>query len=138
MATIERRFTIGRDPACDIVIVNETVSARHAELSYLANGGLLLIDCKSRNGTYRLSKDGTEVPIQQELVSASDRIRLGAVRIGVQDLLDSPRARYPSPRLGAPKAPKSPARATPPGEIERCDCGAPKTIGQPCDNCGRP
>lgn len=46
-------FTIGRDPSCDIVIFDATdvVSRVHASLKVKRNGKYVLID-QSRNGTY--------------------------------------------------------------------------------------
>lgn len=43
-------FIIGRDPECDFVISNETVSARHASVSKI-NGNFMLSDLNSTNGT---------------------------------------------------------------------------------------
>jgi hypothetical protein len=45
-----RRFSIGRDAACDLAIADLTVSRRHAQLERSADGWLLT-DLESTNGT---------------------------------------------------------------------------------------
>lgn len=138
MPANKRKFTIGRDAGCDICIADSTVSARHAEISYLADGKLLLIDCNSRNGTFRLMQDGSEAIVRQQLVSLQDRIRFGDVRLGVREMLESVRPQLPSPHRPAPRAPVAPARSQPDGALERCEeCGAPKPVGQSCPACGQ-
>lgn len=44
------RFTIGRDPSCDLAIADMTVSRQHAQLERTA-AGWLLSDLESTNGT---------------------------------------------------------------------------------------
>ncbi len=46
-----RTYIIGRDPACDVVLENIYVSRRHASLECV-EGGALLVDLGSRNGTW--------------------------------------------------------------------------------------
>jgi len=131
------KFTIGRDRGCDIAIADETVSTWHAELSFLGDGKLLLTDCKSRNGTYRVLTDGSEVPLRQELVSPLDRIRFGNVSIGMRELLESLRMKYP--QLGQPVGNAAAPRPPPAAghrELERCECGRVKVVGSPCPGCG--
>jgi predicted component of type VI protein secretion system len=132
------KFTIGRDRGCDIAIADETVSTRHAELSFIADGKLLLTDCRSRNGTYRVLGDGSEVPVRQELVSPLDRVRFGNVRLAMRDLLESLRMKYPQfdHPGGAPPVPPARRPATGQAELERCECGRIKAVGQPCPGCG--
>lgn len=43
-------LTVGRDPVCDLVLTDPTVSRRHAEIRHV-DGGWLVIDLDSRNGT---------------------------------------------------------------------------------------
>jgi hypothetical protein len=54
--TINQQFstpeiTIGRDPACEVVVSDEMVSARHARLSYHSNQWWVE-DLQSTNGTF--------------------------------------------------------------------------------------
>lgn len=132
------KFTIGRDRACDIAIADDTVSGHHAEISFIGGGKLLLTDCKSSNGTYRLLADGSKVPIRQELVSPLDTVRFGSVTIGMRELLESLRMKYP--QFGEPQGVPTPSPPAPPEaqpkEFERCDCGRIKATGRPCPGCG--
>ena len=49
-AGAQPRFTIGREPDCDMTLADETVSRWHASLEWAA-GGWLLADLGSTNGT---------------------------------------------------------------------------------------
>jgi hypothetical protein len=68
------RFTIGRDPSCDLVIPNLTVSRRHAGLDR-DPAGWLLTDFGSTNGT-RLNGWRVREPVQ---VHCGDRVSFGDV-----------------------------------------------------------
>jgi hypothetical protein len=68
------RFTIGRDPDCDLVIPDLSVSRRHAGLDRGVRGWLLT-DLGSTNGT-RLNGWRVREPVP---VSPGDRVSFGAV-----------------------------------------------------------
>jgi len=68
------RFTIGRDPGCDLVIPDITVSRQHAGLDR-ARHGWLLTDFGSTNGT-RLNGWRVREPVP---VSPGDQVSFGAV-----------------------------------------------------------
>jgi hypothetical protein len=68
------RFTIGRDPGCDLVIPDMSVSRRHAALQRCVRGWLLT-DVGSTNGT-RLNGWRVREPVQ---VSPGDQVSFGAV-----------------------------------------------------------
>jgi hypothetical protein len=68
------RFTIGRDPDCDLVIPDITVSRQHAGLDR-GHQGWLLIDFGSTNGT-RLNGWRVREPVP---VSPGDQVSFGAV-----------------------------------------------------------
>jgi hypothetical protein len=68
------RFTIGRDPNCDLVIPNLTVSRRHAGLNRDLTGWLLT-DFGSTNGT-RLNGWRVREPVP---VRSGDRVSFGDV-----------------------------------------------------------
>lgn len=67
-------YTIGRDPSCDIVIVDNTdvVSRVHASLKIKGHGKYILVD-QSRNGTYvngiKMSPN-EEIPVTRKDVIA--------------------------------------------------------------------
>jgi RND superfamily putative drug exporter len=66
-------FEIGRDDSCDLVIPDPTVSARHASLSVLPTGRIVLEDLGSRNGTF---VNGRQIYAETEL-AGGERVRLG-------------------------------------------------------------
>jgi FHA domain/Domain of unknown function (DUF1707) len=68
------RFTIGRDPGCDLVIADLTVSRQHAGLDRDLRGWLLT-DFGSTNGT-RLNGWRVREPVP---VRSGDRVSFGAV-----------------------------------------------------------
>ena len=70
-------FVIGRSEACDLVLWDQTVSRRHAELSR-TSVGWLLSDLDSTNGT---RVNGWRV--KQGRVRPGDRVQVGRVRLRV-------------------------------------------------------
>jgi hypothetical protein len=68
------RFTIGREPLCDMTLADETVSRWHASLERAAAGGWLLADLGSTNGT-RLNGWRVTSPIP---VRPGDMVSFGA------------------------------------------------------------
>jgi hypothetical protein len=70
-------FTIGRSDACDLVLGDQTVSRRHAQLSR-TTVGWLLSDLGSTNGT---RVNGWRV--KQVRVRPGDRVQVGRVRLRV-------------------------------------------------------
>lgn len=70
--------TLGRDPACDVLLDEETVSARHAKLSYHHNQWWLE-DLDSTNGT---SLNAARLNVATVLTNG-DEIRCGKVRLVV-------------------------------------------------------
>jgi pSer/pThr/pTyr-binding forkhead associated (FHA) protein len=65
-------ITLGRDPSCDCVLDEETVSAFHAQLVY-RNDQWWVEDLNSKNGTF-INDQRTTVPI---VLTANDLIRFG-------------------------------------------------------------
>jgi putative serine protease PepD len=69
---------IGRDPACDVVLPDDAVSSRHAELR-VAGGEVTLRDLGSRNGTHV-----SGAPITRPTrVGVGDRFRVGRTTVAV-------------------------------------------------------
>ena len=118
------RFTLGRNPDCDVVIADPSVSRRHAELTVEAAGQVVLRDCGSTQGTYRLGAGGQWLKIIKERVQATDTIRLGKVQFTIGEILwpDGP----PPARQPAPSA-----------SLLRCACGAIKPSRGVCHVCGQ-
>jgi len=118
----ERKFTIGRDRSCDLIVTDDgkTVSRKHAELTITPRGRLFLIDCNSTNGTYLL-QNGEARPIQQEYVAPGDTIQLGERVTPVKELLEDIQLKFPGPggasSSDAEIAESSPSSAKAQGEI---------------------
>lgn len=95
-------LTIGRDQTCDIVVDDQTVSRRHAELELCDDGGYRLIDLDSRNGTFILV-GRRFVRATQAIVGADDKVKLSTVQSTVRDLLALADAKPGAPAGSRPK-----------------------------------
>ncbi|MDH5455848.1 MAG: FHA domain-containing protein [Gammaproteobacteria bacterium] len=71
------RTLLGRSALSDVVIENQYVSKQHAML-VRSDGGLVLLDLKSRNGTYVNSRR-----VQSQVLRSNDVISIGDFRIKV-------------------------------------------------------
>jgi pSer/pThr/pTyr-binding forkhead associated (FHA) protein len=67
-------ITIGRDPACDCTLNDQTVSAQHTRLSY-HQGQWWVEDLRSTNGTF-LNQENVAVPL---VITDGDELRCGQV-----------------------------------------------------------
>ena len=83
------RTTAGRHPSSDIFLDDATVSRKHAEFLSADDGGYLVRDVGSLNGTY-VNRER----IDQALLRAGDEVQIGKYRLTF----------HPSPRGGAPVA----------------------------------
>lgn len=72
--------TIGREPTNTIVLENPVVSARHARITRHEQGGLLVEDLGSTNGTYLRGER-----ITQRVVTLQDDIYLGSAPLRMSD-----------------------------------------------------
>jgi hypothetical protein len=84
---------LGRDPACDVVLDDASVSRRHAVLEEDGKGGCKLRDLASANGTFL---DGVRIGGSGVPVSAGARLRFGEVEL--QLLGEAPAAFAPRRR----------------------------------------
>lgn len=79
---------LGRDPGCDIPLIDDTVSTRHAQLTY-HHGQWWLEDLESMNGTVL-----NEMPVSMPtVITSGDEIMCGATRLNValsEDVLIEP------------------------------------------------
>ena len=86
-----RTFVIGRSPDADIVLADDSVGHRHAELVLTDDGRFHLTDCGGGDGTWRAvaRQGGEEVweRTRQSFVTASQPLRFGGYRVTVQELL---------------------------------------------------
>lgn len=68
--------TIGRQPGANLVIYHNSISRRHAEITY-ANGQYVLRDLGSKNGTF--VNDTRLEPGSTRILTMGDRLRFGKV-----------------------------------------------------------
>lgn len=74
----QAEVTIGRDPGCDIPLLDDTVSARHAHLTY-HHGQWWLEDLSSTNGT-KLNNTLITTPT---VITSGDEIRCGGIGLSI-------------------------------------------------------
>ncbi|QVL49476.1 MAG: FHA domain-containing protein [Thiocapsa sp.] len=137
MSTPRHTFSIGRERTCDLPLADDSVSARHAELTFLEGGKLLLTDCKSTNGTFLVGSDEQPRRIRQSLVSPLDRVRFGAVTLDVRALVEALRLKSAVPTSPPDQQPGDGAPLAQGRRLIRCVCGCVKSAGAPCPECGQ-
>jgi hypothetical protein len=107
---------LGRDPGCDIVLSDGSVSRKHARLEHRA-GGWFVVDQGSANGTYVDSARATDTPLR-----AGQEIRFGAVSFRLEIIAEvgatlltetEPVATVLQPAVATPARPVPPAVAVP-------------------------
>jgi pSer/pThr/pTyr-binding forkhead associated (FHA) protein len=69
-------ITLGRDPGCDIPLMDDTVSTRHAQLTY-HHGQWWLEDLASMNGTM-LNETAVNMPT---VITSGDEIMCGSTQL---------------------------------------------------------
>lgn len=74
----QSEIVLGRDPGCEIPLTDDTVSTRHAQLTYHHNQWWLE-DLASTNGTFL---NGTQVSMPT-VITSGDEIKCGATRLVV-------------------------------------------------------
>jgi len=74
----QSEINIGRDPACDLILMHETISGYHARLSYHHNQWWVE-DLNSTNGTF-LNNEPLLIPT---VVIPRDIIQCGQVKISI-------------------------------------------------------
>lgn len=122
---MELEVLVGRHRTCQLVLPEETVSNRHCRLLAM-NGGTLLIDAGSRNGTY-VNGERVQHPV---LIAFEDEVRIGSYVLNVRSLSTQgarigPEHRSRSGRAGAgaragadePQAENEPGRVKSPWEV---------------------
>ncbi len=76
----EGKNTIGGDPKCDIVLSDDHVSSKHANINYIAKGDervFVLVDLDSTNGTFL---NDSEEPVYHEELVDNDTISFGTTK----------------------------------------------------------
>jgi len=75
-----REVILGRDPTCECVLSSDTVSARHARLSF-HHAQWWFEDLQSTNGSF-LNGDPVTIPV---VVTPGDQIRCGDVLLSIPE-----------------------------------------------------
>ena len=74
----QAEIVLGRDPGCDVPLTDDTISTRHAQLTYHHNQWWLE-DLASTNGTIL---NGTQVSMPT-VITSGDEIKCGSTRLTV-------------------------------------------------------
>jgi hypothetical protein len=91
-----KTYVIGRSAFADIVLADESVAPRHAEVVVTDDGRLHVTDCATATGTWRriaAPESGEAVqpplwePVRQAFVLADEPLRLGEHLCTLKDLL---------------------------------------------------
>ena len=91
-----KTYVIGRSALADIVLADESVAPRHAEVVVTDDGRYHLTDCATASGTWRrISASGSETsvapplwePLRQAFVQGDEPLRLGEHHCTLKDLL---------------------------------------------------
>ncbi len=77
LKTEKREITVGRDPSCDLVLDEQTISRKHASIA-LEGESIIVRDLGSRNGTF---VGGRRVDVSK--IEPGQDIRIGTYRITV-------------------------------------------------------
>lgn len=91
---------IGRDARCELVVADETASRRHCRVEPTPDGGWLLLDLGSSNGTWRNGRRVMRAPL-----ASGDELIVGreVFQVEVRDDEEGPGAApEPSPLPEAP------------------------------------
>jgi predicted component of type VI protein secretion system len=70
------RYRIGRAPCCELQVDDATVSRLHAEIEVLADGGALLLDLGSLNGSFVAGEQ-----VSRRALSGDFELRVGGVAL---------------------------------------------------------
>jgi hypothetical protein len=129
---VKDQSVVGRDPSCEIVVSDGSVSRRHARLERRA-GAWWVVDQGSANGTYLNS-----LRIAEQALKHGQELRFGALAFRV-DLKEDPEATVATPIalvdnsatvMAQPEPAPPPTRPTPPPPIPTAP-GPPPTPGAP-------
>ncbi len=106
---------IGRDPKCDIVVRDPSVSRRHVEIEETSTGDYRLRDLNSSNGTFVI-EEGEWVRIDAATVEPAERVMFGDFETAIGELVgpsrseagrDAPSEKPSGDRSLAPRPPET-------------------------------
>ena len=99
-----RTWIVGREPGCDVVLDDASVSRRHAEVVRLPDGRLHVTDRATTNGTFIL-RGGDWEKVRQTFLETADQVRFGDCRLTVDRLGALCLADAGAPAGGSPPRP---------------------------------
>jgi S1-C subfamily serine protease len=110
---VRRPFVIGRDDSCDFVMRDQSASRRHAALETTSDGGVVLRDLGSTNGTF-VGTERIQGPVP---LSAGTTFRIGDTNFGVamEPALAQTVTQIPGPPPPGAAPPPPPPGPPPPG-----------------------
>ena len=79
------RWSIGREPTCDLALEHPNVSRYHASLELADDGLVSLTDCGSGNGTF-LNRNECWIRIKRIILCIGDRVRFGDYEVALHRL----------------------------------------------------
>jgi pSer/pThr/pTyr-binding forkhead associated (FHA) protein len=123
-----KSLLLGRDPNCDIIVADETVSRKHAELVPTENG-VFVTDCNTQNGTFLLGPSGKK-RIRQHTLGVSDSVLFGECEFRARDLIEEVN------RLSSGGGNGSAANPVSTTYVRCKQCGTPGPRRQNCRVCG--
>ena len=137
----EKSFTIGRGRQCDVVFADDSVSRQHAQINFLKDGTILLVDCHSTHGTWLVDNHGRAQKVSQESVTPMDKVKFGHCELSVKEIIESLQLRFPDFSVPSGKSGGG-STPTPPSfeensKLIRCECGAVKAQSEQCGVCGK-
>ncbi len=77
--------TAGREPTCDLVLEDPTVSRVHVKIELADDGHVFLLDADSSNGTFLQRNDGW-IRVKRVSLCIGDRIRMGEKEVSLEHL----------------------------------------------------
>ena len=102
-----RTYVVGRGSECDIRLNNDSVSRRHAEVTWLSDGRACVTDLESTNGTF-VADGSAWRAFRQEFLEPTESVRFGDCDINVGQLeglcRDVDRAVVDYPGFGAARS----------------------------------
>jgi len=99
MSTGTETKTCGRDPGCDLVLDDPTLSRLHARLDLAADGLVWVHDAGSSNGTF-VNRNDAWVRVKKAVLCIGDRVRFGDIEVPLGELT-AVFGRHAHPRLEA-------------------------------------
>ena len=77
--------TCGRDPSCDLVLEDGTLSRWHARIELAENGLVSVSDAGSSNGSF-INRNDSWIRIRRVTLCIGDRIRFGDAEVPLEHL----------------------------------------------------